>query len=127
MVRSAHVVAFAAQLRLNGECVTYTKTDGTQLQMKAVRGQTPFRETGNQNNGGRIIRSTDWLFAPCDFHRKVGRWPEEGDTIAAKPANPVSGVKLTTFRVTPFNGEPAYRTDPTYSKLRIHTNEIAEV
>lgn len=119
--------AFAATLRLQGEDGLYTKAEGgDSIELRAVRGATPFRESPTGQGTGRIIRSTDFLFDPDAFHRAVGRWPADGDTFAVAPPVPVGDIESTTFRVTPFNGEPVYRIEATYSQLRVHTQEADE-
>lgn len=116
---SVHRASFKTQLRVNGEAGEYVTTSGERHSLRAVRGQTPFRLDSDGNRGGTIQRSTDWLFDAADFRAAVGRWPKDGDRFQV--VGPV-GVK-TEFRVSPFNGEPVYRLEPTGVHVRVHTLE----
>lgn len=119
-------VALSGGLGLDGECVEYLKHESpdVSVSLEALRAQTTFREQGNNNEGARIVRSQDWLFDANDFRSVVGRWPEDGDKLLFTP--PITDLQSVTFRVTPVNGEPVYRLDPSYTQLRIHTHEFAE-
>ena len=134
----AHRLAFDAQLRLCGERGTYrTASDDSGESIRAVRGQTPFREENADRTGSFLNRSVDWLFPLMEFRRKFGAWPQEGQTYSVAldvpghdptlPAtfgpNEEPVAIVTTYRVSSFNGEPCYRIDPTNTFLRIHTRE----
>jgi hypothetical protein len=124
----AAAVALRVQMNLNGERGRYTP-HGTaaEYDLCALRGQTPFRESANPtSHGGRIVRSTDFIFDADQFLGWCGRWPEDGDTfLVFVPSAP--NTFSTRFRVTPFNGEPVYRLDPTGVQLRVHMQEVEAV
>lgn len=122
--QSIHRASFRAQLRLNGEDGVYITTDGEEFPLRAVRGQTPFRQQSDGNGGARITRSTDWLFDHDELLSDVGRPPKDGDKF--RVTIDVGTRTITTeYRVTPFNNEPVYRTEPTLSFIRAHTQEFA--
>lgn len=119
-------VALSAGLALDGERVEYISREipDAPSELDAIRGQTTFREQGNSNHGARVLRTRDFLFEADLFRRLVGRWPQDGDKIRVRA--PFDDLESVTFRVTPVNGEPVYRIDPSYTQLRVHTQEYEE-
>lgn len=123
-MQDVHRNAFLALLRTRGHDGVYVTTDGVEHRLRAVRGQTPFRIEADGNRGGTITRSTDWLFDIWGFRESVGRWPADGDKFRVKVAG--QSVEITTeYRVTKFNNEPVYRTDPGLAHVRVHMEEYA--
>jgi hypothetical protein len=104
----------------DGTSVTYRQLSGDTALLVAVRGATAFREEANEERGARIVRSADFLISPAEFVTAFGPGavPEDGDQIE---------TETTIYRVSAFNGEPVFRTDPTGTLLRVHTHEFSEV
>jgi hypothetical protein len=102
----------------DGIRVTYRQLGGDTAPLVAVRGETVFREESNDDRGARIVRSADFLLSPTEFVTAFGPGavPEDGDQIE---------TETTIYRVSAFNGEPVFRSEPTRTLLRVHTQEFS--
>lgn len=110
-----------------GDAVTYHGRDGLPgTTLTATRGETTYREDPIERRGAAITRSADFIF-DCDaFRTAVGRWPVDGDKIAAPPSNSISGVELAWYRVTGIDGAPCYHVESHAALIRVHTLELWE-
>lgn len=125
-MQDVHRNAFLALLRTRGYDGVYVTTDDVEHRLRAVRGQTPFRIESDGNRGGTITRSTDWLFDIWGFREAVGRWPVAGDKFRVTVEGPAGSI-TTQYRVSKYNNEPVYRTDPGLAHVRVHTKEYATI